>query len=126
MRRTVYTVLELVILVACFINFYGTGCSKRDFILVIAMAILITTTFIGESFLTQLFNNSFSKQLGAISYAMYCNHMIVNILIRAYFPGYSFWKMIIVYLLLVVVLSIITDKICTKIIQSKKIIGVKR
>lgn len=120
LRSIAYTICEAFILIGLFVNFYGQGCTKRDFILVLGMAFLIIFVFIGESYLTQIFNNSLSYKLGVISYAMYCNHMIINNLIRAFFPGYNFLSMIVVYLLLVIILSFATDKICTLIVKKNK------
>lgn len=53
------------------------GPSARDFMCVFAMAVLITSLFMENSFWSKLFNHRFSKYLGSISIAIYLNHSVL-------------------------------------------------
>lgn len=105
-QKIVLTISEMFLLFICFIDFYGKGCSERDFVLIVCMALLITFAFINKSYLaTVCMDNKILFWLGNISYTMYCTHMIVNNIIRAYFPGYPFWTTVACYLIVVIILS---------------------
>ena len=58
------------------------------------------------SYLTEFLNKIPVK--GMYTYALYCNHWLVNYVIREYFPGHSFYPTLIIYILISFVLSIIT------------------
>ena len=94
------------------VMFYRAGCSPKDFPLTGMMGLLILSVMCGStsegSYLTRFLCRF--RIDGRYAYAMYCNHWVVNYLIRDYYPGRPFYWMLVVYLGLVILLSVITTK----------------
>lgn len=93
--------------------FYGAGCIVKDFTPVGLMAVMLFSIVYNNSYLTRTLNSL--KIDGSYAYAMYCNHWVVNYFIRDFFPGNSFFFMVIIYLILTICLSIITTKFINKL-----------
>lgn len=109
----VRTIYEISVLVLLSVMFYRAGCTVKDFSLVFLMAVFVLSVMCGNknegSYLTRLLSRI--RIPGEYTYAIYCNHWLVNYFVRDYFPGRPFYPMLCIYLVLVILLSIITTKL---------------
>lgn len=93
--------------------FHGPAATIKDFTLVGIMGLLLLSIVCGNgsdgSYLTQFLSRF--KIDGSYAYAMYCNHIIINFIIRDFFPGKPFYPMLGIYLITTIIMSVITTKL---------------
>ena len=89
---------------------FNYGMTQADFTCVLAMAVLITSLFIGNSFLARMLNNKISGYLGKISLAIYLNHIVLAKVNWNLLLGIEWKYSFICYLLIVIVFSCISTE----------------
>lgn len=104
------TFIELAIGVLSVWRFYGSGNTVIDFYFVALFAILILSVLSDDgSCLSNLLSKIHINSKYA--YAMYCNHWLINRIIKEYFHGYPFYRMTFIYLVITIMVSIVTVKL---------------
>lgn len=106
------TIFELSAFIYFLYYFYGSGGKENDFILVIIFGMFVISVMCGNSYISRFLNKKFFGKLGEITYAMYCNHMIIRYIIVDFFPGYPFYAMLAFYIIIVTIFSFGTNLIC--------------
>lgn len=104
--KVLMTVCEAGILVLITASFYGSGNTVKDFTLVALMGVLIISTMLGGSYLSQALNHI--PATGKYTYALYCNHWLFQILIKEHFPGFPFYPALIVFIVVSLGVSVLT------------------
>ena len=115
------TILELGCFSYIVYVIFNFGETNRDFICILAMAVLITSLFIGKSLWSRLLNNRISQFLGSISIGIYLNHVVLShinwyMLCSAF--GISWTNSLIMYLCIVIVFSAISTQFVKNLIKS--------
>lgn len=115
-----YKILSSIIEICCisYIAYiiFKCGMTEADFVCVIVMAVLITSFFVGNSFLAKVLNNEISGYLGKISMAIYLNHMALAKVNWNLLLGIEWKYSFICYLLIVVVFSCISTEFVNSIL----------
>ncbi len=120
--RVLRTLVEIGIMALISVMFYGRGNSVKDFTLTALMALLIFSVMSGGSYLSVLLNKLPIN--GKYTYAIYCNHWLINYIIKDYFPGHPFYPTLAIYLVIVILFSIFTTWLLGFISdKAKNIIG---
>lgn len=105
--RTIYGAGALCLLA---FMFYQPGNTAADFTLIAVMALLVLSVMSSNEreggYLDRLLCRW--KIDGRYAYAIYCNHWVINYMIRDHFPGYPFYPALTVYLIITVIMSIFT------------------
>ena len=92
--RSIYEIGTILLLT---IMFYHSGCTTMDFPLTIIIAIFVLSVLYREgSYITKWLSQL--KINGTYTYAIYCNHWLINYIIRDYFPGRPFYPMLLIYM----------------------------
>lgn len=114
------SILELGCFVYIFYVIFNFGESNRDFICILAMAVLITSLFTGMSLWSRLLSNRISQFLGSISIGIYLNHVVlgkINWYMLCSVFSISWTSTLIIYLCIVVVFSAISTKFVKNLIK---------
>ena len=111
------SIVELLCIIFILFVMYGKNAQGYDFICVLVMAVLITSFFIANSYLSAVLNNSLSAYLGRISVSIYFNHIILANIDWYALLGVNWHNSFIIYLCIVVLFSGVSHKFVELIMQ---------
>ena len=98
----------------------GLGCICFKIFTYLKMAVLITSLFIGNSFLARMLNNKISGYLGKISLAIYLNHIVLAKVNWNLLLGIEWKYSFICYLVIVIVFSCISTEFVNSLLYMLK------
>ncbi len=110
--KAMFNMLNIIkIFSFCFVIVFAAlrGRTQYDFILIVALSVGVTISFLTNSSKSQPIENILLF-LGKLSYPIYLNHELLKILFAKYIPGKGH-SMFLVFILVTIVYSYITDKI---------------
>lgn len=114
------SIIELAMSSYIFYVIFCVGPSNADFITVVFMAVLITSLFIGNSWLSKILNHRLFGYLGTISISIYLNHLILaGIDWNMFFANYGMSENIsyALYIVIVLIFSAISTTFVQRLIQ---------
>ncbi len=119
----VSTLVELFCIIYICVQIFDHKDGKRDFICLLAIAVLTTSLFVGNSLWSKLLNHRWANYLGSISIGIYLNHFalaFVNWWMLCAKLDLTWWFAFVLYLCVVVVFSAISTQFVKNLLVRKE------